>query len=99
MRRRFFFVSTIFIPVSLYLPCKGYDVVIYGIVQCNAALCRLQPFRLDKQAHSAGKLALYRSWGRGNAALYAIRRQYILQRQTLLVIFKEDIVADIAVIH
>ena len=54
---------------------------------------------LDQQAHAAAELALDRSGRRSNAVFYIVFQQQIPKRQTLLIVYKQDIPAKIRISH
>ena len=81
------------------LASQGNNVIIHRLVGSDAGFGWFQPFWFQKQGHSAGQLALNGPWGWGNATLHTVSGEKILQSQTLLVIFKKDVIAEIEISH
>ena len=70
-----------------------------GVVPPNAVLHGLQRLRLDQQGHPAGELPLDGPGGRGDPVRDVLPVQQVMEGKPLLVVGKEDVIADLFLSH
>lgn len=83
--------SAIFIPVGPDLSGKGNNTMVFSFVFYDAGQGRFYVRILDQQTHAAAEFSLNGAGCRGDAIFDTVFQQQIPQRQTLLIVNKQDI--------
>ena len=84
------------IPAGFDLSLQRDNAVIFPLGLLNASLGCFQISRFDQQGHPAGKLTLDSSRRRGDPVFNAVLRQEVMELQSLLIVCKENVVANAA---
>jgi len=92
-------VSAVVIPVRDQLALQRDNGVKFGVVPGHTVLRGLKMLRLEEEGHPAGELALNGAGSGGDAVGNVLSRQEVVERQPLLVVGKQNIVAQALVIH
>ena len=91
--------SAIFVPVGPELSGKGTDAVVGSFLFHDAVQGGFDIRILDQQAHAAGEFSLNGPGRRCDPVFHPVDKQQVPQSQTLLIIHKEDIPADVGISH
>ena len=92
-------LSAVFIPVGTHLSGKRHDAVVLSPVLHNAAEGRLHICIFNQQTHAAAKLSLDRTGCRCDPVFDIELQKKIPQSQSLLIIRKQNVPADICISH
>ena len=93
------FSLAVFIPVRFDLTFQRHDVIMGRLMGCNTGPDLINNIRLNKKGHTATELTLDGPGCRCDSVLQTIVRKQVMEGQALLVIFKENVIANIRISH
>ena len=94
-----FSISAVPVPVGFDLSRQRHNAVVLSFIFHDAGQGSFDIRLFDQQAHTAAQLSLNGPGRRGNAVFDAGFQQQIPQGQTLLIIDKQDVPANIGIRH